>query len=81
MTRSVPPQSGQVSMWMANTRFRRCSHDKGASGLSLSTLPFGSKIILIDGDKLAQLMIEFNVGVPTQGQFLIKQIDSDYLDQ
>lgn len=41
----------------------------------------GSKIILIDGDKLAQLMIEFNVGVSTQGQYLIKQIDSDYFDQ
>jgi restriction system protein len=40
-----------------------------------------SKIILIDGDKLAQLMIEFNVGVSTTGQYLIKQIDSDYFDQ
>lgn len=40
-----------------------------------------SKIILIDGDKLAQLMIEFNVGVSTTGHYLIKQIDSDYFDQ
>ncbi len=41
----------------------------------------GSKIILIDGDKLAQLMIEFSIGVSTIGQYLIKQIDSDYFDQ
>lgn len=40
-----------------------------------------SKIILIDGEKLAQLMIEFNVGVSTKGQYLIKQVDSDYFDQ
>ena len=40
-----------------------------------------SKIILIDGDRLAQLMIEFNVGASTTGQYLIKQIDSDYFDQ
>jgi restriction system protein len=40
-----------------------------------------SKIILINGDKLAQLMIEFNVGVSTTGQYLIKQVDSDYFDQ
>jgi len=41
----------------------------------------GSKIILIGGDKLAQLMIEFSIGVSTIGQYLIKQIDSDYFDQ
>ena len=40
-----------------------------------------SKIILIDGDRLAQLMVEFNVGASTTGQYLIKQIDSDYFDQ
>ena len=40
-----------------------------------------SKIILIDGIKLAQLMIEFNVGASTTGQYLIKQIDSDYFDE
>jgi hypothetical protein len=29
MTRSFPPQSGQVSMSMAKTRFRRCIYDIG----------------------------------------------------
>ena len=43
------------------------------SGFSREAVQFsetiGSKIILIAGDKLAQLMIEFNVGVSTQGQW------------
>lgn len=54
------------------------SFSKEAVGFTES---IGSKIILIDGDKLAQLMIEFDVGVSTSGQYLIKQIDSDYFDQ
>jgi restriction system protein len=36
------------------------------------------KIILIDGEKLAELMIEYNVGISTQKVLEIKQIDSDY---
>jgi restriction system protein len=37
-----------------------------------------SKIVLIDGDMLAQLMIDFNIGVNTVSSFEIKRIDSDY---
>lgn len=37
-----------------------------------------SKIILIDGEQLAQLMIDFNVGVSVEKIFEIKKIDSDY---
>lgn len=36
------------------------------------------KIILIDGEKLAEFMIEFNVGVNTIKTYEIKRIDSDY---
>jgi hypothetical protein len=32
MTRSLPPQSGQVSMSMANTRLGRCIHWTGSPG-------------------------------------------------
>ncbi|MBU0516598.1 MAG: restriction endonuclease, partial [Proteobacteria bacterium] len=38
-----------------------------------------SKIILIDGDRLAQLMIDFNVGVTTNAVYEVKKVDSDYL--
>ena len=36
------------------------------------------KVILIDGDMLAQLMIENNVGVSTIINYEVKKIDSDY---
>lgn len=39
-----------------------------------------SKIILIDGEHLAKLMAEHNVGVSTVGQYEVKKLDSDYFD-
>jgi restriction system protein len=36
------------------------------------------KIVLIDGQQLAQLMIDYNVGVATARTYAIKKIDSDY---
>lgn len=36
------------------------------------------KIILIDGEMLADLMIEYNVGVSTEAIYPIKRIDEDY---
>lgn len=37
-----------------------------------------STIILIDGDELADLMIDYNVGVSVDRNYEIKKIDSDY---
>ena len=37
-----------------------------------------AKVVLVDGETLAQLMIDYNVGVSTVGAFEIKKIDSDY---
>ncbi len=39
------------------------------------------KIILIDGERLTELMFEFNVGVSTQSSYEVKKIDSDYFDE
>ena len=39
------------------------------------------RIILIDGNQLAQLMIEHNVGVSTVKTYEIKRIDSDYFTE
>jgi restriction system protein len=36
------------------------------------------KVVLIDGKKLAQLMISFDVGVSTAKVVKIKRIDIDY---
>lgn len=37
-----------------------------------------SKLILIDGEQLAEYMIDFNVGVTTFSTYELKKIDSDY---
>jgi len=37
-----------------------------------------SKIVLIDGDELAELMIDFDVGVSTVASYNVKKIDMDY---
>jgi restriction system protein len=37
-----------------------------------------SKIILIDGQQLAQYMIDFGVGVATDAVYEVKRVDSDY---
>lgn len=39
---------------------------------------FNKKIILIDGHKLTDLMIEFGVGVSTEAVYEIKRVDTDY---
>lgn len=40
-----------------------------------------SKIILINGELLAQLMIDHNVGVSPVASYEIKKIDSDYFTE
>ncbi len=40
-----------------------------------------SKIVLIDGDMLAQLMIDFNIGVTSVAAYELKRIDSDYFTE
>lgn len=37
-----------------------------------------SKIILIDGEQLAKLMLDFSVGVSTEAVYELKKLDSDY---
>jgi restriction system protein len=40
-----------------------------------------TKIVLIDGDQLAQLMIDYNLGCTTQQIYELKKIDSDYFGE
>lgn len=40
-----------------------------------------TKIVLIDGDELTQLMIDYNLGCTTQQNYELKKIDSDYFDE
>ena len=41
----------------------------------------GSKIVLIDGEQLTNLMIEHDVGVSTLSMYPVKKIDTDYFDE
>lgn len=40
-----------------------------------------SKIVLIDGETLAQLMIDYHIGVTTIASYELKRIDSDYFTE
>jgi restriction system protein len=39
------------------------------------------KLVLIDGRRLAELMIEHNIGVAPEQPFIIKKVDSDYFEE
>ena len=40
-----------------------------------------AKVVLIDGETLAQLMLDHNVGVSTIGTYEVKKVDSDYFSE
>lgn len=40
-----------------------------------------TKIVLIDGEQLAQLMIDYNLGCTTQQTYEIKKLDNDYFGE
>lgn len=42
------------------------------------TSSIDSKIVLVDGEKLAQLMIDFDIGVSSVASYEVKKIDTDY---
>lgn len=41
----------------------------------------GKKVVLIDGGKLAELMIEHNLGVTTTKCYLLKEVSNDFFDE
>ncbi len=45
------------------------------------TTMIDSKIILIDGEKLSELLIDYNVGVSMVQSYAIKKIDNDYFTE
>ena len=40
----------------------------------------GSKIVLIDGSRLAELMIEFGVAVAADATYTVNRIDNDFFE-
>jgi len=43
--------------------------------------PAGVKVVKIDGERLAKLMITYNIGVSVQSVYEIKKIDTDYFEE
>lgn len=58
-------------IFITTSQFTRDARDY-AAGLR------NSKIILIDGDELAELMIDHGIGVATTATYEVKRVDSDY---
>jgi len=40
-----------------------------------------TRIVLIDGQRLAELMIDHDVGVSTERMFSVKRLDGDYFEE
>jgi restriction system protein len=74
-------------------RFVGALHGKRArKGVFIATSAFSAeaaaytdnidpKVVLIDGRRLAELMIDFGMGVTTVASYEVKRIDSDYFDE
>jgi len=60
----------QKGVFITTSKFPKDTHD------IIAKTP--KNIILIDGDKLASLMIDYNVGVSLEKAYEIKKIDSDF---
>jgi len=40
-----------------------------------------TKIVLIDGEQLAELMIDYDLAVSITNKYIIKRIDNDYFEE
>lgn len=73
-------------------KFVGAMHGRAKKGIFITTSRFSKeaedyasklsdmKVILIDGEKLADFMIDYNVGVSVASTYEIKKIDNDYFD-
>jgi restriction system protein len=41
----------------------------------------GKKVVLIDGEQIAELMIEHNLGVTTTKSYELKEVSNDFFDE
>ena len=63
-------QRARKGIFITTSNFSREAHDYASS--------IDSKIVLIDGDQLAQFMIDHNIGVSLVTNYEVKKLDSDY---
>lgn len=60
-------------VYITTSSFSKAALDVVASNKSL-------KLVLIDGQRLAKLMIKYNVGVISQHSYIIKRVDTGYFE-
>lgn len=63
-------QRARKGIFITTSTFTREAHDYGGK--------INSKVILIDGEQLAQFMIDFNVGGSVIANYELKKVDQDY---
>lgn len=66
-------QRARKGVFITTSSFSQTAHDYVSR--------IDSKIVLIDGDSLAQLMLDYNVGVTTVATYELKRIDTDYFEE
>ena len=68
----------------------RLNHSNAAKVEFITTVKFSqdakdyakeNNVVLVDGEKLADLMIEYGVGVSTVQTYEIKKLDSDFFEE
>ena len=70
---SISVKGASKGLFITTGQFAQTAKDFAAKQMN-------PKIILIDGRQLAELMIEYNLGIKTVKTYSIKQIDSVYFD-
>lgn len=66
-------QRAKKGVFITTSDFSKDAHDYAAR--------IDSKIVLIDGEQLAQFMIDHNIGVTPVANYEVKRIDSDYFSE
>lgn len=66
-------QKAKKGIFLTTSRFSKEAHEYADS--------IDPKIVLIDGKRLAELMIDFEVGVSAHKTHVLKRLDSDYFDE
>lgn len=67
-------QGAQKGIFITTSKFTKEAEDFAAKNLSY-------KVVLVDGKKLSDLMIEFGLGVSIENTYYVKRIDSDYFEE
>ena len=79
-------RSDAQSCRASSARFRERERRRGSSSRRRASLPtrgayaagVSPRVILVDGERLAELMIDHNVGVSDRETYAVKRVDSDY---